>query len=264
MPLEIAQNLFNAIIAVEGNGDDLENTDMLEQLRITMNLNSQCTLWKLFLPKLLENIEFDTHTWNGHYFERGMLQYILLHSGAAFGRNLPAMIAILSKALNEEIDPTSRLTIFIALQSALDDESFIDPQTPETDTFLKTLISGTFSHIFCKKFLNVCIECVELLAPALIWKAGASAEALRTAAASCLASALACGKNCELFQAKESFQPLINEVLPLLISLSDDTNQEIRMLSLENMQLLKQHLVDMELWSAEFLITCYPRKIELC
>lgn len=72
-------------------------------------------------------------------------QYIFLthfFKGESFGENLEAIGEILAKTLDTSCDAESRLRIFVALSTALDEKDIVFKNASNLNGFLETLISG--------------------------------------------------------------------------------------------------------------------------
>lgn len=92
-----------------------------------------------------------------------------------------------------------------------------------------------------------------------MWHAGATAEAIRTMAASCLRCALLPTSNVELFSA-ETLPEIVEKMVPLLISLLEDASYRSREMALECLVLLKENCVKNNIWSLDQFVKTYPGK----
>ncbi|KAJ8931254.1 hypothetical protein NQ314_015858 [Rhamnusium bicolor] len=94
--------------------------------------------------------------------------------------------------------------------------------------------------------------------PSLIWHAGATAEAIRTMAASCLRSVLMTSPGIDLFCSANLLREMVDKLLPLLISLLEDASYQSRQIAVECLLLLKESCCNKEVWYIEDFITIYP------
>lgn len=98
---------------------------------------------------------------------------------------------------------------------------------------------------------------LEVFVPSLVWHAGATAEAIRTMAASCLQYALMTSSHVELFTA-DTLRPVFDKLLPLLISLTEDASYRSRQIAISCLVLIKQICSKKNIWNTEDLVKTYP------
>ncbi|XP_075973416.1 dynein axonemal assembly factor 5 [Anticarsia gemmatalis] len=185
------------------------------------------TLYDIHIGRVLGNITSDALTWSLLTPDRCLLECAMLHSGSAMGTQLHLIAPLLKESLAApKVDPEVKLKIFTTLSTVL-----VNRQT-------------NFSKCNTDKleaFLNIVIE--EVIMPNLVWSAGRTAEAIRTAAVACLCSALQDNppiddaliaeqggdgdkgdKEVNLFPTKESLAPFLEKMVPLLVGVVDDNS----------------------------------------
>ncbi|KAH1025222.1 hypothetical protein HUJ05_009988 [Dendroctonus ponderosae] len=99
--------------------------------------------------------------------------------------------------------------------------------------------------------------------PSLIWHAGAIAQSIRTIAVTCLSYAIAPVKGINLFNSSADLKPLVEKLIPLLLSLLEDASQESRKKSIECLTLIKKNCVEKDIWSNDDLISIYPDVMQI-
>lgn len=251
---EVETHLFVIIIcliSLKSNAEENNeiNDKLLDDLVQTLPLDSTYELWSKNLSELLRIISKDPKSWMSTTPERCIFETILLKSGKAFVENLEKIGEILSNTLDVDADAEARLKTFIALSNTLKNKHgiFGDIQDCATDKFLELLVENVFM-------------------PSLIWHAGATAEAMRTIAASCLLSAITPKENNSsnnIFADATILADIWKKLLPLLISLCEDASSKTRALSLENLVAFKELLVENDyLWNTDGLISVYPEVLK--
>lgn len=185
------------------------------------------SLYEKHIGGILASITSDALTWSLLTPDRCLLECVMLHSGSAMGAQLHLIAPLLKECLAvPKVDPEVKLKIFTTLSTVL--------------------LQGQMNFSKCDKdkleaFLNIVIE--EVIMPNLVWSAGRTAEAIRTAAVACLCSALQdnppidyaliavqgsdgdkSDKKVNLFPTKESLSPFLEKMIPLLVGLVDDNS----------------------------------------
>ncbi|XP_037872856.1 dynein axonemal assembly factor 5 [Bombyx mori] len=199
----------------------------LDRLRcIEKSGKTLTSLYERHIGKVLANITSDAPTWTLLTPDRCLLECVLMHAGSAMGAQLHLIAPLLKECLaNTETDAEVRLKIFTTLSTALlkRQENFRKCDSDKLGAFLKIIIE-------------------EIIMPNMIWSAGRTAEAIRTAAVACLCSALqdspqderiraenggdgdTVDKEVNLFPTKESLEPFLDEMVPLLMGLVEDNS----------------------------------------
>ncbi|XP_026725324.1 dynein assembly factor 5, axonemal [Trichoplusia ni] len=185
------------------------------------------TLYEKHIGKVLAGITSDALTWTMLTPDRCLLECALMNSGSAMGAQLHLIAPLLKECLaTPKVDPEVKLKIFTTLSTVL----------LRRDVNFKTCDNDKL-----EAFLKIVLE--EVIMPNLVWTAGRTAEAIRSAAAACLCSALQdhpaepagplpdCGgdgdtgdKKVNLFPTKESLEPFLEKMVPLLVGLADDNS----------------------------------------
>lgn len=185
------------------------------------------SLYEKHIGGILASITSDALTWSLLTPDRCLLECAMLHSGSAMGAQLHLIAPLLKECLAvPKVDPEVKLKIFTTLSTVL--------------------LQRQMNFSKCDKdkleaFLNIVIE--EFIMPNLVWSAGRTAEAIRTAAVACLCSALQdnppidyaliavqgsdgdkSDKKVNLFPTKESLSPFLEKMIPLLVGLVDDNS----------------------------------------
>ncbi|XP_028164932.1 dynein assembly factor 5, axonemal [Ostrinia furnacalis] len=200
----------------------------LDKLRAIEKCGLSLTgLYSLHVRRVLAAITSDALTWSLLTPDRCLLECVLMHAGSAMGDQLHLIAPLLKECLaTPKVDPEVKLKIFTVLSTVLlkRQANFCKCETDKLEAFLKIVIE-------------------EVIMPNLVWSAGRTAEAIRSAAVACLCSALQdtpqddCklvrdkggdGDNNEkevnLFPTKESLEPFMEKIVPLLVGLADDNS----------------------------------------
>lgn len=185
------------------------------------------SLYDKHLGKMLASITSDALTWTQLSPDKCLLECAMLNAGSAMGSQLHLIAPLLKECLaTPKVDPEVKLKIFTTLSTVLlrRDTNFTRCDTDKLEAFLKIVIE-------------------EVIMPNLVWSAGRTAEAIRTAAVACLCSALQENpyneipvteekggdgdkdeKRVNLFPSKESLEPFLEKMVPLLVGLADDNS----------------------------------------
>ncbi|XP_015588991.1 dynein assembly factor 5, axonemal [Cephus cinctus] len=233
--LEISQELFTTIFTVlsmtveEGVLKDAE-----QSLNLLKQIEDLCSLDKLYVYRIrsiLVAIQNGCDSWTIHTANYQIFRSCLIRAGSAIAQHMSLVIPILSETMNNDADPELRLKQFISL----------------TDYLLhrNETLSSTEN---LTEFTNLILE--RTIVPGLIWSAGRTAEAIRTAAVCCLCALLdstdfnsniikeennfiSKESNIDLFSTKEHFSLLFEKIIPILVSLVDDNAKKTRLYSLQ-------------------------------
>ncbi|CAG5051832.1 unnamed protein product [Parnassius apollo] len=184
------------------------------------------SLYERHIRRVLVDITSDALTWTLLTPDRCLLECVLLHAGYAMGEQLHLIAPLLKECLaTPKVDPEVKLKVFTALSTVL-----LRRQTNFSKCEMDKL----------KAFLKIVIE--DVILPNLVWAPGRTAEAIRSAAVACLCSALqddpqangelvdtgadgdSIEKKVNLFPSKESLEPFMDRMVPLLVGLADDNS----------------------------------------
>nr|AGC92707.1 HEAT repeat-containing protein 2-like protein [Heliconius erato] len=196
----------------------------LDKLRSIEHCGSLTSLYELHIRKILADITSDALTWSLLTPDRCLFECVLMYSGSAMGNQLHLIAPILKDCLAPpKVDAEVKLKIFTVLSTVLlkRQTNFSKSDSDKLEAFLKIVID-------------------EIIMPNLVWSPGRTAEAIRTAAVACLCSALQddpetelvreqeCNgdkdKKVNLFPTKESLEPFLDKMIPLLVGLTDDNS----------------------------------------
>ncbi|CAH0719593.1 unnamed protein product, partial [Brenthis ino] len=184
------------------------------------------SLYEIHIRRVLSDITSDALTWSMLTPDRCLLECVLIHSGSAIGAQLHLIAPLLKECLAPpKVDAEVKLKIFTVLSTVLlkRQTNFSKSESENLEAFLKIVIN-------------------DIIMPNLVWSPGRTAEAIRTAAVACLCSALqenpenyevtvekgSDGDNKDekvnLFPTKESLEPFLDQMVPLLVGLTDDNS----------------------------------------
>ncbi|CAG9815936.1 unnamed protein product [Phaedon cochleariae] len=213
--------------------------DVLDELRASLELKYNREMWDLYTGRLLTEIGDNPRIWTTVSDHECVFLTVLSRCEEAFGKNLDAIGNILREVLDTEGDAESRLKTFYVLATVFEKKDVIFKDAVGLAVFLEKLIE------------------VEIFVPSLVWHAGATAEAIRTMAASCLQHALTPSNEVELFST-ETLRPLSDKLLPLLVSLLEDASWRSRQIAVDCLTLLGEEDRRKEVWRVEDLVAVYP------
>ncbi|KAM9744970.1 dynein axonemal assembly factor 5 [Menidia menidia] len=128
-------------------------------------------LYRQHMRQLLDWLSASINTWSAYSPQRLQLHIIVTQSGPVIGEFLNQMMPLLYSCLQPNRDTEMRMSIFTMLAKLLLDAN-------------NTLDSQGHFHDHAEKFL------CDILLPNLVWHAGRTAAAVRTAALSCLLALL--------------------------------------------------------------------------
>ncbi|XP_039753956.1 dynein assembly factor 5, axonemal [Pararge aegeria] len=198
----------------------------LDKLRCIEKCGRTLTsLYDKHICRILADINSDAITWSLLTPDRCLLECVLLNSGSAMGSQLHLIAPLLKECLAPpKVDPEVKLKVFTALSTVLlkRQTNFRKCEPDKLESFLKIVID-------------------EVIMPNLVWSPGRTSEAIRTAAVACLCSALQDNpgeqvpvekggdgdnydKEVNLFPTRESLEPFLDQMVPLLVSLADDNS----------------------------------------
>ena len=193
---------------------------------------------------ILIDLKNGCETWNVYSPEFHIFRGCFLHAKSAIIHYLNLVLPILLETMNQTADVEVKLKQFILLSEHLHYHRD------------KSLIYGSEKDF--TKFVDSLLE--NVIIPGLIWSAGRTAEAIRTASVCCLRALLhailndsnlnfqeSTNKNekqllnhqsIKLFLSSERFSELFEKIIPILVSLMDDNSKKTRLYSLEAVSLI--------------------------
>ncbi|CAH2037929.1 unnamed protein product, partial [Iphiclides podalirius] len=212
------------------------------------------SLYERHVGRVLAAITSDAVTWTLLTPDRCLLECVLLHAGHAMGSQLHLIAPLLRECLaTPKVDPDVKLKVFTALSTVLlkREDNFSKCEMDKLEAFLKVVID-------------------DVIIPNLVWAPGRTAEAIRTAAVACLCSALQEGdvtdegadgdsdaKRVDLFPTKESLEPFLERMVPLLAGLADDNSVLTRQHTMRAIRCLSAVAARHERFTAEMLHKLY-------
>ncbi|XP_041977960.1 dynein axonemal assembly factor 5 [Aricia agestis] len=209
-------------------------------------------LYERHIHRVLSAITSEPLTWTLLTPDCALLDCVMLHSGSALGSQLHLLAPLLKETLGTpKVDPEVKLKIFTALSTVL---------LQRQKNFSKC------DQDKLEAFLNIVIK--EVILPNLVWTPGRTAEATRTAAVACLCAALqddvtqdgggdTQGEVVNLFPSKESLEPFLDEMVPLLVGLVDDNSSLTRQHTLRAICSLAELAHKWECFTADMLHKLY-------
>lgn len=147
-----------------------EEADRLLEVLVDVNasLGDVEDLFRDHVKSLITSIDGDCASWSVYSAESQVFAACLSRAGVAIARNVDLVLPILERTTGKEADPELRLRHFVLL----------------SDYFANNQNLHRHHHDDTRAFVRTIIE--ELVIPGLVWTAGRSAEAIRTAAVCCL------------------------------------------------------------------------------
>lgn len=198
------------------------NLKAQELLNILANINSFNNVEELYY-KYIEQLFLtfsDYKSWSIHDPESQIFCACLTYIKQILAYNMDIILPILKDITTNDADPELRVKLFILLSEYFD---------------------RSISEIMDLKFSNQFLE--DCIFPQLIWSAGRTAEAIRTAAVSCLCSFLNKYEKDSIMKKitnydEENICPTLDKIIPVLISLADDNSRKNRFYSLQAIYLI--------------------------
>lgn len=145
--------------------------DTLQLLCKVQGLDSPAQLYRQHMDQLLDWLGASVNNWSSFSQQRLQLHVIVTQSGPVIGEFVSRLMHILHNCLQPDRDPEMRMSIFTMLAKLLLEAA-------------NTLDSQGHFQEESERFL------CDILLPNLVWRAGRTAAAVRTAAISCLLALL--------------------------------------------------------------------------
>ena len=224
-----------------------EAEELLHMLIQVEELDSFNDLFVRHIQVILIDLKNGCESWNVYSAEFHIFRGCLLHAKSAITPYLHLVLPILIETTKQTTDAEVRLKQFILLS-----ELFSDNHRDESSS----LIYGIEKDL--TDFVDSLL--VTVIIPGLVWTAGRTAEAIRTASVCCLCALLQRilsdfkasfesisnqdqkdaleNKSMKLFAMDQRFAQLLNQIIPILISLMDDNSRKTRIYSLEAVALV--------------------------
>ncbi|XP_029037546.2 dynein axonemal assembly factor 5 [Osmia bicornis bicornis] len=240
----ISQDLFITIFtALSMAHENHVKLEARELLNTVANISSYENVEKFCNENIRDLIlSFpDCKSWTVHTPESQIFCGCLTYIGQILIVNIDIMLPILKETMTNDANPELRLKHFILLSEYFS--------------------QGSLNEIMDIKCFNQFLE--DCIFPGLIWSAGRAAEAIRTAALSCLCTILDKYEK-ELITEKikhldeENICSILDKIMPALISLADDNSKKSRLYSLQTMHLIMCIRKRFHYQTEEYIHKIYP------
>ncbi|XP_017876318.1 dynein assembly factor 5, axonemal-like, partial [Ceratina calcarata] len=218
----VTQDLFNLLFTVLSMVKQDCITSKSQQLLntlSTMNSISIDTLYEQNLPQLFSNLS-DNNSWTVHSPDFEIFSSSFIYVKQLLLSNIKITFPILKETISIKREPELRLKLYILL----------------AQYFEKLPLNETMDSEYCDQFLEHCIL------SNLIWSAGRSAEAVRTACVCCLCTFL--DKYSEYSQELskamkfEAVSTILDKIVPILLSLAEENSTKTRFYSIRALYLV--------------------------
>ncbi|XP_015431043.1 PREDICTED: dynein assembly factor 5, axonemal [Dufourea novaeangliae] len=194
-----------------------------ELLNTLAHINSFENVEKLYCEYIKEFalLLSDCNSWSVHSPESQIFCACLIYVKTILNLHADIILPILKQTMANNADPELKLKHFILLSEYFNQES------------IHEIIDPKFSNQFLEDFIL----------PGLIWTAGRTAEAVRTAAVACLCAFLERHKKNLLvektqYSSEQNIHSELDKIIPTLISLADDNSKKSRLYSLRAIYLI--------------------------
>lgn len=220
-----------------------EAEELLKTLVEIERLESLNELFFRHIQVILIDLKNGCESWNVYSPEFHIFRGCILYAKSAITPYLHLVLPILIETMKQTADTEVRLKQFILLS-----EYFHSHRD-------ESLSYGTEKDF--TDFIDSILE--KIVIPGLVWSAGRTAEAIRTASVCCLCALLQriltdfnvrfelsnenkkealTNKPVKLFAMDQRFSELFDQTIPILISLMDDNSKKTRLSSLEAVSLV--------------------------
>ncbi|GFG28909.1 hypothetical protein Cfor_12253 [Coptotermes formosanus] len=239
----IGYQLFVVMVSVLGLAtEEFVTNKALECLHTLQSIEGCRSLQELFkrhIEPMLQEFEASSDSWSLCSPERFIFEAILTYAGSAIGLHLHTVGMILATCLKPEKDPEVKLKIFTILSTNIVCREELK-QAPESRTFLIKLVE-------------------DVIIPNLVWRAGRTAEAIRTAAISCLyATFQHSADSTSPFTVSDTLATVMEPLTPLLLTLVEDSSKKTRLITCRTLCRLMKLLRMIGLHTADLVHQIYP------
>ena len=254
----IGQELFTILLTLFATCVDEENQEFAENLLIELakleELNNLNELFELRLRPILMALNDTREAWTIYSAELQIFRVVLSRAAAATTESTDLVLSILKSTMSDSSDPELRLKLFILLSDYF---SKREPTLELVDSVLRNVVL-----------------------PGLVWRAGRSAEAIRTAAVCCLCALLddksttisneedtqaleetkkiSCKSINKLFLKPEDFSEIFAKIVPILVTLVDDNAKKTRLYALRAICLVIEIGRKLSFITEEHIHSTYP------
>uniref|UniRef100_A0A7N8XPP7 Dynein axonemal assembly factor 5 n=1 Tax=Mastacembelus armatus TaxID=205130 RepID=A0A7N8XPP7_9TELE len=167
----VSLQLLQVLVTVQSLSAEPNALEIARCLCKVQGLDSVMELYRQHMSQLLDGLSASVNTWSSYSPQRLQLYVVVTQSGPVIGEFVNQLMPLLQICLQPDKDPEMRMSIFTMLAKLLMDAA-------------NTLDSQGLFHDESEKFLS------DILLPNLVWQAGRTAAAVRTAALSCLLALL--------------------------------------------------------------------------
>ncbi|KAL4658134.1 dynein assembly factor 5, axonemal [Arapaima gigas] len=236
----ISLQLLQVLVTIQSTAAEPKLQEEVQEAVRTLctvqSLTRMEELYRQHMDELLSWLSNSLPSWTSYSIQRLQLEVVILQSGPVIGEFLPQLFPLLQASLQPSRDPEMRLQIFILLSKLLLNASnTLDSQ-------------GTFSE-------HLPVFLPELLMPNLVWHAGRTASAIRTAALSCLLALLQGGA-----LTGEQLIAVEEKLTPQVLACLDEDSQLSRLMACRSLaallSLIGKHL------HADTLNKIYPELLK--
>ncbi|XP_049801252.1 dynein axonemal assembly factor 5 [Schistocerca nitens] len=235
------QHLFFVIISALGLTNEQKIADDAVGVLKLLGNNEKCDLEGLFEKyalSVLEDLQRTAESWSVCSSERFIFEAILRHSGTVFGLHADTILSILKATMKPDNDAEMRLKSFTILSDILKEKE-------------KNLERAQDAGLFLISFLQ------DVAVPNMAWRAGRSAEAVRTACVACVWAAVNPGV-CGALSDPRVLAPVGSALFPTLLALIEDQAHRSRLLALYSLCRLIVISRSAGLFNAEHIRQIYP------
>ncbi|KAJ0058112.1 hypothetical protein NL108_007385, partial [Boleophthalmus pectinirostris] len=214
----VSLQLLKVLVTVQCLSTEPELTekavDSIQLLCKVQGLDSPQQLYRVHMEQLMDWLCASVNSWSSYSPERLQLHIIVTQSGPVIGEFVSHLMQILLNCLQPEKDPEMKMSILTMMAKLLLEA----PHTLDS--------KGLFQE-YSEKFL------CDILLPNLVWRAGRTAAAVRTAAISCVLALLHGG-------AITPAQVLCVEekLTPQVLSALEEDSQMARLLACRSMSII--------------------------
>ncbi|XP_050597968.1 dynein axonemal assembly factor 5 isoform X1 [Bombus affinis] len=232
--------IFTVLSMTQENLINLKAQELLSILASINSLDNVGELYHKYIGQLFSTFS-DYKSWSIHDPESQIFCACLTYAKQTFAYNMNIILPVLKQTLTDDADPELRLKHFILLSEYFN-------QGPSNEIM---------DIKFSSQFLEDCIL------PGLIWTAGRTAEAIRTAAVTCLCSFLNKYEKDSAMERitnhdEENICLIFDQIIPVLISLADDNSKTSRFYSLQAMYLIMCIRKQFDHLTEEYIHKIYP------
>ncbi|XP_012143264.2 dynein axonemal assembly factor 5 [Megachile rotundata] len=240
----ISQDLFTTIFTVLSmTQEDIVKLKAKELLNTVTNISSYENVDEFCNKNIrhLASLFSGCKSWSIHTPESQIFCGCLTYIRQILISNMDIMLPVLKETMTNDVNAELRLKHFILL----------------SEYFSQDSLAKNMDLKFFNSFIEDCVF------PGLIWSAGRAAEAIRTAALSCLCTILdKYEKDLIMDKIKhmkeQNISLTLDKIIPALISLADDNSKKSRLYSLQTMYFIMCIRKRFDHLTEEYIHKIYP------